>query len=182
VTVTLKRKVVRLGEAFEERLRRRWADACARPGASMDPEQARAVRDWLVATTDGKDWRLPCRPEHPQHICPHCVEQHNPPALARAVWFMLLDHTMGAGGPVAMPPHIAAVYLSDPDAYPAYACPGCGYLMPARCRVRPGGFYEYIGWYYGTCPACGQEIKAKDDEATDTRSGVRSGQVTALRP
>jgi hypothetical protein len=56
---------------------------------------------------------------------------------------------------VSLAPAVAEVYLRDPQAYPANTCEGCGYLLPAKTKVRPDGTYRHLGLYLGTCPVCG---------------------------
>ena len=130
---------------------------------SMDPEQRRAVAGWLGEHVDGKRSGGACGASG--HVCARCLDRLDPPALARAIWLMMADH-MTSGAPVAMPPHVAAVYLGDPSAYPANPCAGCGYLMPTQSRIRADGTYRHSGWYMGQCPVCGLDNHPDESEGT----------------
>jgi hypothetical protein len=164
VTATLARRLVKVEATARARLQVRFDAAVARLRATMDPEHARLAADWLqqhVANT-----RLgPCTGgADPRHVCPRCLERFHPPALARAVWFQLLAH-VASGVPVALPPDVAEIYLGDPDAYPANACEGCGYLMPMRTRLRADGTYRHIASYLGACPVCGRDNHPEEEGA-----------------
>jgi hypothetical protein len=45
---------------------------------------------------------------------------------------------------LAMPPDVADVYLSDPDALPLHSCEDCGYRVPHQ--------------YFQECPLCGGRV------------------------
>ena len=154
----LGRRIGLLEASTREDQERRWMAAVVRLRDSMEPDHARQVAAWLRGHVDGKRWDGRCV-EHGSHVCPRCLDRLNPPALARAVWFMLLDHVFGSGAPVAMPPHVAEVYLSDPQAHPVNPCQDCGYLLPARSKVRPDGSYKHAAWYMGECPVCGLDSR-----------------------
>jgi hypothetical protein len=132
----------------------------------MDPDHAKAAADWLRATITGK--RVSAHSDQPNHVCPQCIDRLDPPALARAVWFLLIAHVT-TGSPVSLPPNVADVYLNDPDAYPANACEGCGYLLPSRSRILPDGSYRHVAWYMGECPVCGLDNHPDDQEGEDIR-------------
>jgi hypothetical protein len=60
---------------------------------------------------------------------------------------------------LAMPPHVADVYLADRDALPLHSCEECGYRVPHQ--------------YFRECPLCGGRVgwnaywhKHKDDPRT----------------
>ena len=161
MTVALARRVGILEASVRQGAERRWNAAVDRMRETMDPEHARLVADWLRQHVNGK--RHGPHVDAPDHVCPRCIDRLSPPALARAVWFMLLDH-MTSGEPVAMPPNVAEVYLSDPQAYPANPCEGCGYLLPAQARLRPDGSYRHVGLYLGACPVCGLDNHPEDQE------------------
>lgn len=154
--VFLARRLDRLEALSAEKQHSRWHAAVDRIRETMDPEHARLVADWLREHVDGKRHGGPCDGDL-GHVCPRCIDRLDPPALARAVWLMLLDHTLSSGAPVAMPPGIAVIYLNDPQAYPANRCEGCGYLFPTQSTVRPDGSYRHIAGYFGPCPACGRD-------------------------
>ena len=151
MAATLTRRVGKLEDAARRAAGRRWRAAVDRMRATMDPEHAGQVADWLRDHVDGKRFGGTCG--DPGHVCPRCLDRLEPPTLARAVWVMLVDH-LTSGAPVAMPPPVAAVYLSDPQALPANPCAGCGYLLPTQSQIRPDGTYRHIGWYMGECPVC----------------------------
>ena len=127
----------------------------------MDAEHARLVATWLREHVNGK--RYGPHVDGPNHVCPRCIDRLDPPALARAVWFMLLEHLV-TGAPVAMPPNVAEVYMNDPDAYPTNRCEGCGYLLPTRSKIRADGSYQHIARYLGECPVCGLDNHPQEAE------------------
>ena len=162
MSAVLARRLAKLEVEARDRLDRRWRAAVDRIRETMDPEHARLVADWLRANVDGKRHGLPCDGD-PGHVCPQCLDRLDPPALARAVWFMLLDH-MATGAPVAMPPNVAEVYLHDCWAYPTNRCEGCDYLMPTQSTIRSDGTYRHGGWYRGSCPCCGLDNHPQEEE------------------
>jgi hypothetical protein len=152
MTSTLTRRLEKLETVTRATSTARWHAAVEQIRSTMDPEHVQLVADWLRANVDGK--RLgPCTGDPDTHVCPRCIDRLHPPALARAVWFVLVNH-MTTGDPVTMPPNVAQVYLDDPNAYPANPCEGCGYLLPTRSRIRPDGTYKHIAVYVGICPVC----------------------------
>ena len=159
--VTLARRVDRLEDVARRALGGRWHVAVERMRETMDPEHARLVATWLREHVNGKQYGPHI--DSPTHVCQRCIDRLDPPALARAVWFMLLDH-LATGSPVAMPPNVAEVYLNDPEAYPADRCEGCDYLLPTRSKIRPDGSYRRIARYLGTCPVCGLDNDHEDEE------------------
>lgn len=146
-------RVDRVEASVQRRWRRRWGAGLAQLRATMDPEHARLAARWLREHVDSRVQGPHVESE--RHVCPQCINQLDPPALARAVWFLLLEHTVGDGAPVTMPPNVARVYLKDPNAYPANPCEGCGYLLPTRSQMMADGTYRHIGVYRGECPVCG---------------------------
>jgi len=156
MSTTLARRLSRLEHSVAADQIRRWATAVVTLRATMDPGHARQAADWLNRHVVGQQWGP--HVASPNHVCPRCVDRFQPPALARAVWLMLIDH-LTTGAPVALPPNVAAVYLNDPDAYPANPCGACGYLLPMRSQVRPDGTYRHIASYDGECPACGRDSR-----------------------
>jgi hypothetical protein len=162
VTATLARRLGKIEATARVRLQGRFDAAVAQLRATMDPEHGRQVADWLRANIEGKQLG-PCTGDAQTHVCPRCLDRLHPPALARAVWLMLLDHVLTSGAPVAMPPIVAEVYLADPDAYPANPCGGCGYLLPTRSTVRPDGTYRHLAWYMGECPVCGLDNHPEEE-------------------
>ena len=161
MTATLARRLGALEATARQDLERRWMAAVDRMRETMDPEHARLVATWLREQVNGKPYGP--HVDTPSHVCPRCIDRLDPPALARAVWFMLLDH-LTTGAPVAMPPHVAEVYLNDPRAVPSNPCKGCGYLMPAQSTIRPDGTYRHRGWYLGVCPVCGLDNHPQEAE------------------
>jgi hypothetical protein len=145
-----------------EEQQRRWRAAVDRIRETMNPEHARLVAGWLSKHMDGK--RQGPHVDSPDHVCPRCIDRLDPPALARAVWFMLIDCLM-TGAPVAMPPNVAEVYLHDSQAYPASPCDGCGYLLPTQSTIRPDGGYRHIGVYLGECPVCGANTNSDEESS-----------------
>ena len=164
MSTALARRLAKLEAQSKQQHVRRWHAAIDRLVATMDPEHAQFVHDWLEEHINGKLLGGPCD-DGQRHVCPQCVDRLNPPALPRAVWLMLLDHTFGSGAPVAMPPEVADIYLNDPDAYPLDPCEGCGYLMPMRCTFSPDGRYRPLATYVGACPVCGQESQPNEEGA-----------------
>jgi hypothetical protein len=152
VTATLARRLGALEATARQDLEGRWIAAVDRMRETMAPEHARLVATWLREQVNGKQYGP--HVDSPNHVCPRCIDRLDPPALARAVWFMLLDH-LTSGALVAMPPNVAGVYLNDPQAYPADRCEECGYLLPARSKIRPDGSYRHMARYLGACPVCG---------------------------
>ena len=152
MAVTLARRIGILEAVVRQDAERRWEAAVTSIRETMAPEHARPVADWMRQHVDGRN-HGPCVAS-PNHVYPRCIDREDPPALARAVWFVLLDH-LASGAPVAMPPHVAEVYLGDPRAYPADRCDGCGYLLPTRSTIREDGSYRHIARYLGQCPVCG---------------------------
>ena len=121
------------------------------------------VATWLREHIKGK--RYGPHVDRPDHVCPRCIDRLDPPALARAVWFMLLGH-LASGAPVAMPPNVAEIYFNDPQAYPANRCDGCGYLLPTRSTLRSDGTYRHIATYDGVCPVCGRDRREESEGET----------------
>jgi hypothetical protein len=140
---------------------RRWQAGVEQLRATMDPAHARMAGDWLCANVTGK--QIGSHVESPNHICPQCIDRFDPPVLARAVWFLLVEHLV-SGAPVALPPDVAEIYLNDPDAFPTTPCEGCGYLLPTQSKLRPDGTYRHIGWYLGACPVCGLDNHPEREE------------------
>jgi len=130
----------------ERRSRRAIDDLCE----SMAPEHVALVRRWLGEhCTRGEDLRLS---EGGWYALLNGLK---PPALVRAFW-VLISHHVETRLSVSLAPAVAEVYLSDPDAWPAAGCDGCGYLLPAHVKLHPDDTYEYVGVVYGgTCPICG---------------------------
>jgi hypothetical protein len=162
VNTVLERRLARLETDASQRQQQRWHAAVETIRETMDPKHCNEVAAWLRQHVDGKRHCGPCDGD-PRHVCPRCLNALNPPALARAVWLMLLDHTVRSGAPVAMLPDVADVYLNDPDAYPANPCSGCGYLMPTRSKIRPDGSYDHIATYDGDCPVCGLDSRKRQE-------------------
>ena len=157
---TLARRLGVLEAAVRRDAEQRWQVAVIAIRETMDREHARLVATWLREHLDGKH-HGPCV-DRPNHVCPRCIDRLDPPALARAVWFILVEHLVN-GAPVAMPPNVAEVYLNDPQAYPADRCDGCGYLLPTRSTFRADGSYRHIARYLGACPVCGLDNHPTED-------------------
>jgi hypothetical protein len=155
MSALLAKRLVRLEASAREDAERRWAVAVETLKATLMPEHATLITDWLrgpgAATRGGHHGHAG------GHVCNRCILDSDPPALVRAALLMLLDHVLTSGAPVALPPHVAAVYQADPDAYPTNPCEGCGYLLPTRTKLRPDGTYRHVAWYTGTCPVCGRD-------------------------
>jgi hypothetical protein len=158
---TLARRLDALEDAARRDTERRWRAAIDRLRETMDPEHASGVAAWLRQHVEGKRWGA--HADGPDHVCPRCIDRLAPPALARGVWLMLIDH-LTSGAPVAMPTSVAEVYLSDPHAYPANACEGCGYRLPTRSRVGPDGAYRHLAVYHAVCPVCGSDKSPEESE------------------
>jgi hypothetical protein len=158
----LARRLAALEASAREDQERRWAAAVEALRVTLDPEHARMIADWVsgpdaAARGDGHGHGR-------QRVCRRCVLDSDPPPLVRAVFLMLVD-SLASGAPVAMPADVAAIYLADPDAYPANPCKGCGYPLPTRSRVLPDGNYRHIGAYDGACPVCGHDNTRVGEEA-----------------
>lgn len=127
--------------AYEHQLERFRAAVRALRG-SLAPDQARALRDWILEH-DIK--AVACPSFHPDaRFCLDCIDAMDPPALMRAMWVLLFEH-LERGGPVVLPTEVARVYLDHADAVPAIPCPQCRYLLPSR-----DGRLAYAG----ACPGC----------------------------
>jgi hypothetical protein len=161
VNTTLARRLERLEAASREALEQRWAAAVETMRATFDPEHSKLIRDWLLGP------HAPVRAvEHGhdvQRVCQRCMTDGNPPALVRAALLILVDH-LASGAPVALPPNVAEIYLSDPDAYPTNPCDSCGYLLPTQSKISPNGTYQHVGWYLGACPVCGLDNHPEEEE------------------
>jgi hypothetical protein len=115
-------------------------------------------REWMIEHCGG--FRIDARLGGTWHTL---LGRYRPPALVRAVWLLMCEH-MERGAPVSLAAPVAEVYLADPDAYPANACEGCGYLMPSRSTINPNGAYQHVAWYMGDCPVCGLDNHPEEAE------------------
>lgn len=160
---TLARRVGVLETSLQDDFKRRWVAAIEALKETLAPEHARLIADWMRGAA--------ARPRGQDHghdhghdrvrVCKRCILETDPPALVRAALIMLLHYVQG-GAPVALPPHVAEVYLADPDAFPTLACEDCGYLMPTRGRLRPDGSFRHIAGYVGECPVCGRDTNPEE--------------------
>jgi hypothetical protein len=159
VTAVLARRLERLEADAREEYRARWQTGIDRLLLSMDREHVTFVQDWMrehcggleLHRLPGENWRA-------------LFDRLKPPALVRAVW-LLMAHHMSDGTPLSLAPNVADIYLGDSDVYPINPCLSCGYLLPARARVKANGGYELLpGWYMGTCPVCGLDNHPEDPE------------------
>ena len=147
---TFDRRLRALESAQRAALQQKWDAAILAMRDSMDREHIRVLVSWMndhcggtigPSFRGGENWY-------------DVLERLRPPALVRALWLIMAEH-MGRGAPVSLAPSVAEVYLADPDAFPANACDGCGYLLPTKTKLRSDGTYRHIGWYMGECPVCG---------------------------
>lgn len=154
---TLTRRLEKLEAAQRAAMQQRFDDAVEALGRTMAPEHREVIADWMRERF-GVTFRLPGG--GPWYAI---LEEHQPPALVRAAWLLVAEHLQNRA-PVSLAPSVAEVYLNDPAAYPTNACESCRYLLPTRSRIRPDGTYRHIGWYTGSCPACGLDNHPTEDE------------------
>jgi hypothetical protein len=160
MTSVLARRVEKLTAAQRSADHQRWQAGIDRLLDSMSTEHRESFWAWMDEHCAGR--RIPALPgERPVET----ILRLQPPALVRAVWILMLEYQTGGATPV-IPPDVADVYLSDPDAYPANYCEGCRYLMPARSKLRADGSYRHLALYEGECPACGRDNHQEDEEGT----------------
>jgi hypothetical protein len=151
--------VERLEASRHEGLCKQWQTAMDDLLHSMETEHVALLQSWMREHCGGLRIRL-----HPGETISTLLTRYRPPGLVRAVWLLMFEH-MGTGAPVALPANVAAVYLSDHDAFPVNPCDGCRYLLPARAKLRPDGIYRHVGWYMGECPVCGLDNHPDEERA-----------------
>jgi hypothetical protein len=151
--VTLAKRLGAIEATARQDTERCWEAAVESLKATLAPEHAQLIAGWLR----GPDARVRGADHGHGHgrVCTRCILDCDPPPLVRAALLMLIDSAVTSGAPVALPPHVAEVYLTDPQAYPTNPCEGCGYLLPTRSKIRQDGTYRHIAGYVGECPACG---------------------------
>jgi hypothetical protein len=159
VSTALARRLAHLETARRTANTQTWDAAILKIRNSMEQEHIRFIATWMNDHCGGSIMPSFRRGENWYDI----FERLRPPALVRALWLIMADH-MGRGAPVSLAPAVAEVYLSDPDAFPANACEGCGYLLPTQTRLRPDGSYRHIGWYMGECPVCGLDNHPQNED------------------
>jgi hypothetical protein len=158
VNTTLARRLGKL-EADQRAANQERHDAGMRElGRTMAPEHIAFIQDWMEEHCGGPILRVP-----PGESVYETLERLNPPALVRAAWLMLDAHVRD-GRPVSLAPEIAEVYLTDQRAWPVGSCEGCDYPLPIQGTVHPDGTFSDVGWYTGTCPACGLSNDPDDKE------------------
>ena len=168
MTPALARRLDRVESAARVDFERRWAAANGALRRSLAPEHLALIRGWFSQDPAPDAATCPSGRDHrPPQFCGRCIDTVRPPALVRAMWDIVVDH-ITTGSPVALPPEVARIYVDDPDAMPARACAGCGYLLPMRAKVRPDGTYRYLASYEGMCPVCGRDTR---DDAVKERTG-----------
>jgi hypothetical protein len=134
-------------------------DAAVRElGRTMTADHIRLVQDWMREHFGSLEARIALRGESPAAT----LARLRPPTLVRAVW-LLLDAHLRTGCPVSFSPDVAEVYLTDPDAYPADPCAGCGYPLPIHGTLRPDGSFRDVAWYVGACPVCGHTTDPEEE-------------------
>lgn len=149
MTAALTRRLEKLEAGRRDEYHARWQAGIDRLLLSMDRAHVTLLQDWMHEHCGGLTLhRLPGETWYT------LLDRLRPPALVRAVWILMYEY-MGTGAPVALPPNVAEVYLSDADAVPASPCDRCAYLMPTQSRLRPDGTYRHVGRYLGACPVCG---------------------------
>jgi hypothetical protein len=70
-------------------------------------------------------------------------------SLTRALYAMI-DWGLNTGAPIAMPPDVGRVYISDPNAVAGDVCEACGYPSPVH-QDQDGTLTQY----FPRCPLCG---------------------------
>jgi hypothetical protein len=172
MTTTLARRLDRAEEIARARRRQRWEDAKRTLFGTLAPEHRRFLFDWMGSPEPRAVFE---RHGHTgSDCCFACLLDTGAPTLVRAAWMMLLEH-MQSGSPVALPPHMADIYLGDPDALPMAGC-DCRYPLPVRARIRrvgPAISVRYLGVYESTCPVCGDAARAIDAEELEDVDGRR---------
>ena len=141
----------RLG-SLERTARARLVDRFKAAGhaqrATMAPEHVRIAEEWHASPEVRADWL-----RHPRDPWPARLERLQPPALVRAMYWLVFRH-LDTGAPSDLPPHVAAVYVDDPDAWPVAEFRCCGYPAPVRIRWGRGGQPEVALAYFEECPLC----------------------------
>jgi hypothetical protein len=159
MTSALNGRVKRLEADQREKDLARWNVGIDTLRQSMDREHVAFVRDWMrehcggltLHRTPGESWYA-------------LLKRLKPPALVRAMWLMMAHH-MGDGTALSLAPTVAEIYLDDSDAYPINPCLSCGYLLPARARIKADDGCQLLsGWYMGECPVCGLDNHPDDSE------------------
>ena len=159
MTTALARRLEKLEADRRDKYHARWQSGIDTLLLSMDREHVAFFQDWMREHCGGLTLR-----RLPGDTWYDLLDRDKPPALVRAVWLLMCEY-MDTGAPVSLAPSVAEVYLSDPDAFPANACEGCGYLLPTQSKVRPDGTYRHVGRYLGACPVCGRD-NHPDEEMT----------------
>jgi hypothetical protein len=154
VSTALGRRLVKLEAVRRDEYEKRWRVAADRLLRSMDPDHVAELQGWMREHCGGLSVR-----RQPGDTWYSILERYEPPALVRAVW-LLMSEQMATGAPLSLIPELAEVYRSDPDAFPANPCGGCGYLLPTRARLRQDSTYIFLrGVYVGICPVCERDIR-----------------------
>ena len=161
MNTALARRLEKLESSAWDDLERRWAAAVDTMRATLAPEHGRLIAAWLRGP--GAAMRAEAHGHSEHRVCTRCILDSNPPALVRAALLILVDQ-LTSGAPVALPPKVAEIYLSDPDAFPTNACGGCGYLLPTRSKLRMDGTYRHIAEYLGICPGCGRDNHPESEQ------------------
>ena len=151
MTSALARRLKKLEAPQRAATDRRWREGIDLLLGSMSDEHRGSFWAWMDEHCGGR--RIPV---HPGETTADILFRLKPPALVRAVWLLMLEHMQSGGSPL-LPPHVADVYLSDPDAFPANRCEGCDYLLPVQSKLRADGTYRHLRLYEGECPACGRD-------------------------